>query len=98
MERYQNKRIINRNADGTFRKAQLADVGIGGVCPVCHHFLFNHYYGDPRDANPDPRKFRPRCFTCEPLTEAEESLKAEVESTRNRVGIFDVLRASVETH
>ena len=71
MERYRNKRILLRSGSGRFRKAVMQDLGIGGVCPVCQHFLIQYYDGDPQTNCPDPRLFRYRCFTCEPL--AEES-------------------------
>lgn len=64
-----NKRIIQRDAGGRFRKTTAAEFGIGGVCPVCRHLLLEHYDGDPNDSMPDPRKFRYRCFTCEPRKE-----------------------------
>lgn len=39
------------------------------------------YEGDPREPFPDPRKFRARCFACEPPTEAEQALAAETEAS-----------------
>lgn len=77
-----NKRIIPRNGNGRFRKTAAADFGIGGVCPNCDHLLIRHYDGDERDSFPDPRKFRYRCFTCEPRTEAELAREAEIEAER----------------
>jgi len=79
-----NKRIIPRSAGGRFRKTTMQDFGIGGTCPECRHLLLQHYDGDPRDESPDPRKFRYRCFTCEPLSEAEIKLKAEIEASKPR--------------
>jgi hypothetical protein len=76
MSRYSNKRMMLRTGGGQFRKAVPADVGIGGVCPVCRHFLLQHYDGDDTQ-HPDPRLFRYRCFTCEPLTEAEQKTRQE---------------------
>lgn len=64
-ERYANKRVLLRRG-GQFRKATMEDVGIGGVCPTCCHLLIRVYDGDPDDPNPDPRRFRNRCYTCEP--------------------------------
>ena len=64
--RYPNKRIVHRGSTGQFRKATMQDVGIGGICETCGHFLLHSYDGDPYDNHPDPRQFRYRCFTCEP--------------------------------
>lgn len=80
--RYPNKRIGKRGAGGRFAKVNAADFGIGGTCPNCNHFLIQHYDGDERERPCDPRKFRYRCFTCEPLTEAEQALKAEIEASK----------------
>ena len=77
MSKYANKRMHIRSAGGQFRKATGEDFGIGGVCPNCNHLLLRHYDGDPRDTTPDPRRFRYRCFTCEPLSEDEKALEAE---------------------
>lgn len=97
MSKYANKRMHIRDAGGRFRRATMQDIGIGGVCPTCGHFLLRHYDGDPRDEFPDPRKFRNRCFTCEPLTGAERALQAEIEASRPKPpSIFDVLAAHVE--
>jgi hypothetical protein len=94
MERYANKRMMIRGTGGQFRQPTMQDVGIGGVCPVCNHFFIRHYDGDPRDTSPDPRRFRYRCFTCEPLTDAEKALAAEIESAQpKRATIFDVLKS-----
>ena len=83
-----------RTAGGQFRRAVMSDIGIGGVCPVCRHFLFHHYDGDPRDPCPDPRKFRNRCFTCEPLTEAENALLVEIEASKPKpTSIMDIFKA-----
>lgn len=65
MERYANKRMLFRSG-GRFRKAQAADLGIGGVCPNCNHLLLRHYDGDETKYPLDPAKWRYRCFTCEP--------------------------------
>lgn len=64
--RYTNGRMVKRDA-GRFAKVTMQDIGIGGICPTCHHFLLRVYEGNPSDQNPDPRKFRDRCFTCEPI-------------------------------
>lgn len=63
--RYPNKRMVFRS-QGRFRKATAEDIGIGGVCPKCNHFLLRHYDGDPDGPFVDPSKFRYRCFNCEP--------------------------------
>lgn len=76
MSKYANKRMHVRTAGGQFRKTRPEDVGIGGVCPTCHHLLLRHYYGDPRSTCPDPRLFKYRCWTCEPESEAEKTLAA----------------------
>ncbi len=92
-DRYPNKRSRFRTAGGQFRKATGEDFGIGGVCQ-CGHFLLRHYNGDPRNPHPDPRAFRYRCFTCEPETQAELALKAEIAASKPKpVGILDMLRA-----
>ena len=91
--RYVNKRIAMRSGNGRFRKSKMSDVGLEGVCPVCSHFLLRHYDGDERDPNPDPRKFRNRCFTCEPLTDEEKKLKAEIEAAKpKQKGLIDLFR------
>lgn len=93
MSKYANKRMHVRTLNGQFRKAVPADIGIGGTCPNCQHFLLRSYDGDPRDPFPDPRRFRYRCFTCEPETEAEKALKAEIEASKPKPpSILDILR------
>lgn len=77
-----NKRIIHRDPSGRFRKTTPLDFGIGGTCSKCHHFLVHHYDGDERERPCDPRKFIYRCFTCNPLTEAEQALKAKIEASK----------------
>lgn len=77
-----NKRLIHRNTRGQFRKTKLQDLGMGGFCPECNHFLIHHYDGDDRDRPCDPAKFRYRCFRCEPLTVNELALKAEIEASK----------------
>lgn len=81
---------------GQFRKATVQDMGTGGTCPTCGHFLLRHYDGDPRDEFPDPRKFQYRCFTCEPETEAEKALKAEIEAAQKPASILDFIRKASE--
>jgi hypothetical protein len=76
MERYSNKRMLFRKG-GKFYKPTAEDFGIGGACPVCRHFLIRVYDGDPNASTVDPRAFRYRCFTCEPLTEAEQKARDE---------------------
>lgn len=91
MERYANKRILARGHGGKFRKVTMQDIGIGGVCAVCNHFLLHHFDGDTRAAFLDPRKFVYRCFTCQPLTEAETALAAEIEASKPKpVSLMDV--------
>lgn len=93
MSKYANNRLHMRTGGGQFRKATMQDIGIGGVCPVCSHFLIQHYNGDPRDAFPDPRKFVYRCFTCQPLTDEEQALQAEIEAEKPKpVSIMDIFR------
>lgn len=81
MERYSNKRRMFRKG-GRFTKPSPSDFGIGGACPNCRHLLIRHYDGDERERPVDPRKFRFRCFTCEPLTQEEIALEAEIEASR----------------
>lgn len=91
MEKYANKRMMFRRG-GRFYKPTSKDFGIGGVCPKCNHLLLQHYDGDPRDGSPDPRKFRYRCFTCEPLTDDEKKLQAEIEASKPKpVSIIELL-------
>ena len=80
MERYNNKRMLFRKG-GKFYKPTPQDLGIG-VCPNCQHLTLRHYDGDPREPFPNPRKFRQRCFTCEPLTDAERALQAEIDAAK----------------
>lgn len=92
MSKYANKRMHIRGSGGRFRKATGADFGIGGACPNCRSFMLRHYDGDPREAHPDPRCFRYRCFTCEPETEAESLLKAEIDEAKpKQPTIMDLL-------
>ncbi len=92
-EKYKNKRGVMRSGNGQYRKATGADFGIGGACPNCRHLLLRHYDGDPQDSLIDPRKFRYRCFTCEPETEAEKQHR-EREAERNRLVLEDFFKAS----
>jgi len=97
MSKYANKRLHMRAANGRFRKAKMEDFGIGGVCPKCRHLLLHHYNGDPRDAFPDPRKFVYRCFTCEPLTDAELKLQAEIKAAKPKPeGILAFLKRAMD--
>lgn len=75
--KYANRRTSFRAAGGQFRKAQAADVGIGGVCPTCGHLLIRVYDGDLVGAFVDPSKFRNRCFTCEPQAETSEPVQQQ---------------------
>lgn len=94
-----NKRIISRGGNGRFRKTSMQDFGIGGTCPECRHLLIQHYDGDPRDEFPNPRNFRYRCFTCEPLTDAEIKLKAEIEAAKPKTkSLFEILEDSIKSH
>lgn len=93
MTRYANKRLMFRSGGGQFRKAHMSDMGIGGTCPTCNHFLLAHYDGDPRDPFPDPRKFGYRCFSCQPETDTELARKAEIAASQPKSpGILDILR------
>jgi hypothetical protein len=93
-----NKRIIMRSSNGRFRKTRQQDFGVGGVCH-CGHLLQRHYEGDERDEFLDPSKLIYRCFTCEPLTEAEENLEAEIEASKpKKRTIEDALNQYVEEH
>lgn len=99
MSRYANKRIHMRTSGGQFRKATMQDFGIGGVCPApgCRHFLLRHYDGDPRELI-DPRKFEYRCFTCKPLTQAEQDLQAEIEASKPKPkSIIDIIMAAEQS-
>lgn len=82
MERYTNKRSLFRTANGRFRNVLMSDLGIMGVCPNCNHLLLRVYDGDKNEKFPDPRKFRNRCFTCEP----DEDTK--METPRQQGAIF----------
>lgn len=93
-----NKRIIPRAGNGRFRKPIMQDFGIGGFCPVCSHLLIRHYDGDTRDTCPDPRKFRFRCFTCEPLTETEKQLQSEIGASKpKQTTIMDMLNSVISS-
>ena len=95
-ERYANKRLVIRKG-GQYAKLTPTDVGIGGVCE-CGHLKFHTYSGDPRDEFPDPRNFRYRCFTCEPKTDAEFALEAQIEATKpKQKGIYEWLNEIVES-
>lgn len=88
-----NKRIIPRSGNGRFRKTTMADFGIGGICQKCRHLLVHHYDGDENDPMIDPRKFRYRCFTCEPMTEKEQhksNEKLEKQQKKNQ-SLFDAI-------
>jgi hypothetical protein len=87
-----------RRSNGQWRKATGADFGIGGICPTpdCRHFLLRHYDGDPRQGI-DPRKFVYRCFTCNPLTEDELNLKAEIEASQPKPkSLLDILEEATK--
>jgi len=93
MEQYANKRTRVRGTGGKFRRVTFSDMGVSGVCPVCHHLLVRYYDGDPKKKPIDHRLFRARCYTCEPMTNtekaiAEEQLKADQLHTKT---FFDSL-------
>lgn len=77
-ERYSNKRSLNRKG-GRFARTTTASAGIG-ECPDCGTLTIRVYDGaaaaDQNGAGIDPRKFRQRCFRCEPRTEAEQAALA----------------------
>lgn len=75
--KYINHRIHIREHNGQFRRATLRDIGILGTCR-CGNPLVRHYGGDPADPHPDPRKFRARCFHCEPLAEEKPAVTQDV--------------------
>ncbi len=83
MERYSNKRMMFRQR-GKFRKATPADLGIGGVCPICRSLLLRYYDGARNDPNPDPRRFRYRCFTCEPDETGSEDSRSEASQSSDK--------------
>lgn len=76
-----NKRFILRSSNGRFRRTRQEDFGVGGVCK-CGHLLQRHYNGDTRDDFLDPRKYVYRCFTCNPLSEEEIKLEAEIKASK----------------
>lgn len=85
-----NKHVIMRASNGRFRRTTGADLGIG-VCPVegCTGLTSCVYEGNLNDPMPDPRKFRQRCWQCEPETEAEKAVKcAEIEAAREQKSGF----------
>jgi len=95
MSRYANKRQHVRASNGQFRKTKADDLGLRGVCPTCEHLLMRHYDGDERQRPLDPAKWVERCFTCEPYTEAEQALQAEIAASRPQPkSILDILIAS----
>lgn len=81
-----NKRIIPRSPNGRFRRTVGADLGIGGICPVCQHFLLQHYDGDETDQPLDPQKWRYRCFTCEPKINQKKTTEAKVTEIKRSKG------------
>jgi hypothetical protein len=96
VSKYANKRMHVRGRGGQFKKATPKDFGFGDACPNCHSFMIRHYDGDPRDAFPHPNNFRFRCFTCEPKTEAELAVEAEIEASKpKQPSIIDLLMRGV---
>ena len=80
MHKYPNKRVTPRASNGRFMVATGANFGIGAACPVCRHVTIRYYDGDPTETI-DPRRFRMRCYTCEPMTDEEKAAeRAEVEA------------------
>ncbi len=73
--------MVGRTPTGRFKRTVLSDVGLG-VCSRCNGITRAHYYGDPRDEFIDPRNFKQRCFTCNPLTQTELELEKEIESSK----------------
>lgn len=77
-ERYSNKRGLHRKG-GRFTKLTASAAGIG-ECLNCGTLTVRVYDGDAaadqNGAGIDPRKFRQRCFNCEPRTEAEQATLA----------------------
>jgi hypothetical protein len=96
VSKYANKRMHVRGRGGQFKKAMASDFGLGGACPNCQSLMIRHYDGDPRDAFPHPAKFRFRCFTCEPKTDAELAVGAEIEASKpKQPSIIDLLMRGV---
>jgi hypothetical protein len=93
MERYSNKRTLHRTSGGKFRKAKMSDAGLMGTCLTCHHLLVRFYDGDPNDQHPDPRRFRSRCYHCEPETETEKAARAEAEVSEPKFSISEFFKA-----
>ena len=81
-----------RGPGGKFRAATLADIGVDGVCPACGHLLVRVYDGAANDPHPDPRKFRGRCFTCEPMTDAEQAAQDKQDQRNAGPSMLDLFR------
>ncbi len=93
--KYNNKRLAFRGNGGKFRKATLADVG-AGVCPTCNHITVRHYNGDPRTEFPFPNLWVYRCFNCNPRTDAEKAMQAEVDAkTPRKTTMADLINRMV---
>jgi len=89
--RASNGRVIQRGSGGRFRRTTPADLGIGGVCPTCGHLLLQYYAGDSRERPLDPQKWGYRCFTCQPLTEAEQRLQEDIATAGKPTGGFTAM-------
>jgi hypothetical protein len=55
-----------------------------------------HYAGDSRERPLDPFLWQYRCFTCNPLTEAEQRLQDEIAAAQPTGGFVAMIEAAVE--
>lgn len=85
-----NKRVIKRSGNGRFRRATGADFGIG-ICTTngCGGLTVRVYDGDENDEFPDPRKFRQRCYHCEPKTDEELAQERALTEAASRKSGFE---------
>jgi len=86
-----NGTVVLRGVDGRFRRATGADFGVG-VCSNCQGLTVEFYDGDLNDRPCDPRKFRQRCYRCEPKTE----LRAEQKPPK-KSGFVQVLEDAAQS-
>jgi len=86
-----NGRVIQRGSGGRFRRTTPADLGIGGVCSTCGQLLLRYYAGDSRERPLNPQKWGYRCFTCNPLTEAEQRLQEDIAAAGKPTGGFTAM-------
>ena len=94
--KHSNGRIQMRGGGGRFRRSTLADIGMG-VCPTpgCRHLTRSFYDGDENEEFLDPRKFRQRCYTCEPHTPEEIEVKrVATEAAKGRKSGFELMLES----